>query len=220
MAISKVQDGGSIVAGEIYLATFYSWVDGQLGLTGVHYSAGPVIGVAPTYGDMAYQLQTVNDSLFQAVMAVAADILGCRVTQVRPVVTPHPLAGVATSTSSGSGANPVMPTQVSGIISVKGPFASRKGVGRNYVAFPSTVEQDADGTPTAAYVSQLQTLANSLYSSINITGAGGSCLMDPVTWTRATATANVVSSNTAKKLWATQKRRGDFGRQNPAVIPL
>ena len=170
MAITKIQDGGTLVTGDIFRAAFYTWYENQVGIMDIAYVWTNAFG-SVTFGDAAFDLQTALDGDLQAILGNTVKILGCRVTKLNGI-KPFPLAGVATSTSTGSMANKPLPTQVRGLIATKGPFASRIGRGRIFPPFAGTDGMDTDSTPTAAHVTNLQTFANDAYAAQAITGTG------------------------------------------------
>jgi len=120
----------------------------------------------------------------------------------------------------GAVAGNMLPSQTCGLLSFRSISAGAKARGRMYIPFPSVASQTADGYPAAAY----QTLAN-IFADVMI----------PV-WTLATTPGcNVVPIITKKaalvvsypvvtwnfpSYWATQRRRGGFGRPNVLPGPL
>jgi hypothetical protein len=81
------------------------------------------------------------------------------------------------------------------------------------VPFPNAAENDADLTPIAGYVARLNSLAAVLIS-FQTTAGVNNCTLVPILWNRTLSEATDITNGVGKKLWATQRRRGDFGRIN------
>jgi hypothetical protein len=111
----------------------------------------------------------------------------------------------------------VLPTQVSGIITKRSSFTGRANRGRIYFPFPATQSLDTDETPKAAYVTLIQAYADNIGALHSVTSAGGSANLTPIIVNRTLSHLVVWEDSLARKRWATQRRRGDFGRTN--VLP-
>jgi len=220
MAIVIVQAGGDIAVDQIVHTTFYTWTQGQYGLFGISHRINTV-SFGMNCGDYAEAMQTLFQPLFQPLIANPVKLLGARVGIQLPVN--NYAAGVATSTSVGSGGANQVVLQQSGLVSFRSAVRGPAGRGRAYIPFPSTQALTAiTGQPEAAYVSDLQVLANDMSASQNITApsAGLNANISPVIFHRDFNTSTDIVTGIASDRWATQRRRGDFGRQNPDVIPL
>lgn len=149
-------------------------------------------------------------------MDPASVFLGAKASMVN--VVPKPLSGIALDGTAGAAVSTVISTQTSGICTLKTALAGRKYRGRFYMPFPVADNVDTDGSPNAGYVADLDTLAGDIVTDITITPAGGSSEISPVIWHKATSTFTPVTGHTARKEWATQRRRGQFGRPNSKII--
>lgn len=110
------------------------------------------------------------------------------------------------------------PSQASGLVSFRTLYGKPSGRGRIYIPFPSVTSNGADGLPIDDYVEDLQVLGS--YFSANITAT---------TSTQAIVLVAIIANSTGSgptkdiingigvKKWATQRRRGSYGRQN--VVP-
>lgn len=110
------------------------------------------------------------------------------------------------------------PSQASGLISFRTLYGKPSGRGRIYIPFPSVTSNGADGLPITDYVEDLQVLANFFAANIPVALTTQSVVLVGII-------ANSVGSGPTKditnaigvKKWATQRRRGSYGRQN--VVP-
>lgn len=220
MAVNTVQAGGFITTDNVFLYTWYTHLNNQLGLTSMAFrllTASPLLKV----GDLAYAGQ-VHGNGFAALLANDALILGARVIRLFPVNEDK--AGVASNTAAGTAGATPLPSQTTGIISYYSGVRGRPGRARQYIPFPATDSADvATGLPSAAYIAGLQTFAN-FYSVVPPTWTSQDGLRtataDNVIWHRATLLTDSILSTLGRNYWATQRRRGDLGRANPPVIPL
>jgi hypothetical protein len=116
----------------------------------------------------------------------------------------------------GAGGSVALPSQVAGLISFGSDTLGARGEGRTYVPFPPVAGNELHGKMTAAYQSALLALGTMLLGPIpcpNTPGTGSGTLTActkvlPVIPT----TSRLFSTVRVEKAWATQRRRGDFGR--------
>jgi len=158
--------------------------------------------------------------LYRALIPGGATFLGGEGTNLTIVPTPfknqssQPGAGLATGIS--------LPTQVCGIYTKHTEVAGPSGRGRTYVPFPS---DDALGAvagsdiPTAAYQLKVFNLSGNFSGTVAYLTA--TLIAFQVQWglyreppTPAPPVFTPIISTVAHRLWATQKRRGDYGRPN------
>ena len=219
MAVVLVQAGAFAVDGDILRASVFSWNENQVGINNICYRITGSTGVGIQYGDLAFNIQNAVEGPLQALLPLTGFLLGTKVANAKSKT--GKLSGVATSTSIGSGSD-CLPTQTSGIITFNPAVTGRGRKGRIFVPFPKSSKLDVDGTPTASYVIDLQNYANALAigSTFPILGAGGgSAVAVPTVYQRATDTHSDIATFLARKEWATQRRRGNYGRPNPQAIP-
>lgn len=116
----------------------------------------------------------------------------------------------------GTGGAVALPTQASGIIHLGSLSVGKHGQGRVYVPFPAQAANETVGQPTDDYVSSLTAIGTGAIGlTINVTGGGtATCTITPQLWNKAANTGKDITEAFGKKAWATQKRRGAFGRFN------
>lgn len=111
-----------------------------------------------------------------------------------------------------AGATP-MPGQSCGLITRRVLRLTNANRGRVYVPFPATSAGSFDETPNAAYVSNLEDIASSLLPltvPLNVVGQKWS----PILFNPVTTGYQPLFAWEAQPKWATQKRRGDYGKLN------
>ena len=187
----------------------------QLGLNLRHYQVTAVGGQGVTLGQIATNVGTVIGPLYQAVMGGGASYQGClaRIVGIGPASPP---AWDTIGTGPGIGPGDLLGKQLAGLISWYTAFSGRGNHGRTYVPFPSEGNNDPGGVPSAAYVSGITNIANAWFS-VRSVGAIDTSTLTPVLFHRAQGSSTPLLGLAVRSLWATQRRRGDFGRVNPVV---
>lgn len=139
------------------------------------------------------------------------------------VVYPGPREDVVQTSSSlsvGSQSGDDMPSQTCGIITKRSGTAGRANRGRFYVAFPTEACNSAAGIPESAYITSMGALTTIICASQSITNGVGTCTLVPVIFHRLSpSTPTTITNGRVNAKWATQRRRGAYGRPN-AIPPF
>lgn len=209
-----------IVQNAVYRTITYIQDNAQVAVLTRDYLAYAVpLPPLPNMGDFAANFCAIMAPLYKALIHNGANFKGCTV---------HRLSGPGPfeiSEQSTVGAGPgtagtiALPKQVSGLVSFNAAFRGRSFRGRQYVPFPSAADDIGDGIPTTAYILKLLALGAALKAPISATGGGGGSIdMYPVLWHRVAMTSTFIVGTHASSAWATQRKRGDFGRTNTSPI--
>ncbi len=108
-----------------------------------------------------------------------------------------------------------MGRQLCGMISWRTLFAGPANRGRTFFPFPCTDEDSVGGVPTIAYETILNNIATALAGPIAF-GAGGMAVLG--VYHRVSRTTSPIDDWTIQRKFATQKRRGSYGRANVSPI--
>ena len=182
-----------------------------------HYQVGAVSGLGASDQDMANFFDAQLSLLYIPCLHNAALYKGVRVRRIRPLPLTFP-ADSTLHSGLGTGGAGAAPLQVSGLITLQSPFSGRAFRGRVYVPFPSVVNVSATGHPSVGYIGALDNLALALIGNAVVTVGPDSSTLIPIIFHRATSTGTVVVARKTRAGWATQRRRGDFGRPNASPI--
>lgn len=186
----------------------------QAGLCVLHYRVASVTPPEPTILSIATQLDSELHVAWKAMMNGVAQYLGVSAQRVFPL-PPGLRVGASPNSGPGTALGEAMPKQVTGFVKRLSFAGGRRGRGRNYIPFPAEGDNDADSTPTAGYIGRLDALASILDNVITVTEAGGELTLQPGVFSRtAPITIFDVAVVESVDRWATQRRRGDFGRTN------
>lgn len=198
----------------------------QAAVNTIYYQALSVGASGATDQDIVTQIDSEIATQYKAMMTGAGVYHGVQ-GQLLGLVSPYSaLFGMVFSnvnTGPGTVAGAILPTQVSGLISMGTPLAGRRHRGRIYIPFPGQADDSGQSTPTSGYVTKLNALRNLLFANQNISQGGRTAALLPVIMhskredgTKEAPT--IITSHTSSSLWATQRKRGDFGRPNKSPI--
>lgn len=131
--------------------------------------------------------------------------------------TPRPEPVYYRQDVNGTVVGDPLPRQCSGIIGWRSGLIGASRRGRSYIPFAAEADNVPAAHPSVGYLNNLDTLATFLRN--NIVPVGGV----PVTWALQVYSTTLddffeVESYVLPDKWATQRRRGDFGRTN--VLPF
>jgi len=170
-----------------------------------------------TAGPISYQLAADTLSQYFAdaykpVLSVNARYQGLSLQRLLPLPQTDPFnstvgAGVGTVTGD------TLPSQTSGVISLRTGLAGRSFRGRKYIPFPGEASNDATGFPTAAYKANLATLAG-LYTGINgfIVDTPTAFNLEATIFSLVNGAFYPVESNVIRSQWGTQRRRSQINK--------
>jgi hypothetical protein len=190
---------------------------GQASVSSFYYLVVTVGGVPATDQDVGDTLATNAGALLRACINNNATFNGI-VTQK---IIPPPLTVDVFSTANagaGSGGTPALPKQVTGLVSWYTALAGRAKRGRTYMPFPAVPADLGDGTPTAAYQTAVSTFANAVKGLTAIAIGGRTATLALILYHRQLTTYDVITALLVRNQWATQRRRGAYGRPNISPI--
>jgi hypothetical protein len=81
-----------------------------------------------------------------------------------------------------------------------------------YVPYPSNTYLSSNEFPTSAYVTALGVFAAALNGIATIGSGGDNAVVTHVLFNRVTKATEEILSWIPRQAWATQKKRGDFGK--------
>lgn len=204
-----------LVDNDIVEIKFMMYQGDQLGLNILHYRGLVTAGNAPTEVDLGALLNQQAAPLYANCMVDTAAYIGCSVQAIWPNLQ-APFLIKQSPPTQGATAGDALPRQTSGIITKKTNQAGRKGRGRVYVPFPGEADSGVDARPSLAYMTALNVLAAKILQPWDVVHGIGTFQLRPLVQGLPPSQnpALPVVSWVARRRWATQRRRGDFGRPN------
>jgi hypothetical protein len=197
----------------------------QLSLNVYHYrttfTAGPAPGV--TIAEMAASLSAIFSPGYQTIMPASAVYRGTGVKNmmIPPTQEATSTAGAGPGVASGS----EIPQQVTYLVNFKTANSGRGFRGRVYPGFVANSFVNTSGNMNAAGFTAIQLMAATIVGNFTITSGPNQTTIQLVILRRQAnklpllfpTTADVITI-TARNAFATQRRRGDFGRTNTTPL--
>jgi hypothetical protein len=207
----------TIVNGNILRVTIVCSQTNQVSLNRMHYIASGVAGT-PTDLQVATAADTAFAAAMKAIIPLTATYRGCMCQIVSPNVPMFVTQSSNANAGTGGFGTTPMPAQVCGLITWLSVFAGRTGHGRFYAPFPAIGAATSGETPSAGYVTNLGTLAAAINGFTTVAGGGNSVTLQQCNWNQLHGFQHAFTGYVVRPRWATQKRRGDYGRANVSPI--
>jgi hypothetical protein len=186
----------------------------QMGVNVRHFRIDSVTGGEPSLSNIATQIEGAYAPGIRALMVSTATFRGVGARRIFPLPRSNEFISTA-SAGSGTVGGDALPFQTSGLITLRTALGSRRGRGRMYVAFPAEADNAGQGLPSSGYTANLAGLAIVVESSQTVTGTAGSLVIVPGIFHRIGApNFDPLVAAIPRLAWATQRRRGTFGRPN------
>lgn len=204
----------ALVAGDLYTMTVATYQSDQLGLNVRQYVVDSVTGGTVNDQNMAETFDAGLAPLYKAYLGTDAVFYGVRVGKFLPLPPTYPQFSTA-HTGAGTGGAQSLPGQVSGIITLETDFAGRGYRGRVYLPFPSRSLDDATvNRPSDAALDLFNAIGTYLTGTRVLTSGGSTAVLKPILWHAEDGDYTPINNSDARQAWATQKRRGNYGRPN------
>jgi hypothetical protein len=165
---------------------------------------------------MLTAIDSVIPASYVGLMSSSAHLRGFSVQQVSPGPASdiEYLSDILAGTVSG---NP-LPKQVTGLLRLLTAAGGSAGKGRLYIPYPGDSNNGA-AVPDGTYQTNLATFASILTTPLSVPAVGGgtaSC--NWAVFSKAFNTYNPINGTQVMPFWATQRKRGDFGKINVSPI--
>jgi len=218
---------GNFVLLRVWTRTVMS--GGQASVNNLWYVVAAVGSPGATDEDAAVTLDALVFAQYQGMMTQLAEYRGVQ-AQIYDGVTPpyralySPAFTNANAGFGTAGATP-LPTQTCGLISFETPKPRQANRGRFYMPFPDAANESGGGSPDSIYVAQLVAMAGFVGVGLAVSRGGRTATLARVLKHGKDKLGNypspvfdAVTGATSQNVWATQRRRGAFGRQNKSPI--
>jgi hypothetical protein len=199
---------------------------GQASVNTIDYIVAAVGASAGTDADVATTLNNLIAVDYKSLLCNLTTYRGVQAQILNPTAPfrakfmaafDNSLAGVG-----NAGAAP-LPPQTCGLLSFQTAFPGPAFRGRFYIAFPAVDSDSGGGTPNNTYITNANSLGATVGSGLGIITGGRTAtlvraLIHGMNKAGVTPLPSPVLETTTSANWATQRRRGDFGRQNRSPI--
>lgn len=207
-----------MVVGDHRKIVFWCQMGAQAGLMVQHYEVAALSSTPFSDSNAARIISARFAERIIPLLNSQAQYRGLIMYDTDAIPLPTPIYSTEGADSGTAGGDP-LPGQVSGIITLRSTIAGRAGRGRKYVPFPG--ENDNDGStgfpaPVVDYKDRLEDLAPLFGSSFvfeDPDNPGVTIDLDGVLYQDGDPTY-FITSTVARRAWASQRRRGSYGRAN------
>lgn len=205
--------------GDVYRVRLVCSIDNQASVNVSHWAVKQGGGGGgATDQEIADAMSLQLGGLLRPCLTSKATFLGATAQRIHPMPPLNAFISTAGQGAGMVGAN-ALPKQVSGLISLRTNNAGRKYRGRMYVPFPGEEDSvDVTGSPTNDYATRVLALGNKMVTGVTTSGAVDWSALECVIYHRSSLTWDQVTSCRVRSKWATQRRRGDYGRPNSVLI--
>lgn len=208
-----------MAVGDIYKVRVCCYTPDQIGLNILHYTVAAETGVGSSLALISQAFDTAFAVPYKAAISASAKYRGVGAQKILPG---PPVVEFPTTVNDGDGTSDVglAPCQVSGIISWSDGRAVRQGRGRSYIPFPASSMTDANGKQAAAYAALILSVATAIGQTRVCGIVGNQTTLVFGLFHRLPLPGNFTEMQLSRlpAKWATQRRRGQFGRTN--VLPF
>jgi hypothetical protein len=203
----------TLVVNDVIKAQIWCQDNEQSSVNTFHYKVTAISGPAPSLEDFLGQWSGVVMGPMANCIADLAEVVGCRAQ----IVLPLPLFTAIQTTGAptpGLGGAVGSARQVAGLISWRTALAGPGGRGRTYLPFVSASDMTGIGLPTPEYVARATAFGTAIGNFKSVTSGGGTATVAVCIRNLKKGTQTVITEGVIQTKWATQKRRGSYGRPN------
>lgn len=209
-----------MAVGDVWQVKVYCRSGGQTAINVRHFRVASQNGTGATGLQVATFFDGLAATVYKAAISGLTEYRGVGAQQIKP--TPPGLEWLsATLSGAGSGGASLLPEQVCGIITLNTGLAGRANRGRVYVPFPAEDKNsDTLAIPAAAYITLLDGVRLFWTTTRDVPDAvsANRSQLIPVIYHRAGGTTTDIVGGASRAKWATQRRRGNYGRPNVSPI--
>ena len=213
-----------IGVGDILAARFWSVLDEQAAVNTMNYVCTSKIGTGGSDQDLASFLDTGFAAFFRALYPNTVEYRGCQVYFLKRLGVLTAAAAVFSTSGAGVGTatGPPMPKNSCGMVKYTDGLRGPGHRGRLYLPFISTDFQAANGEPTVAWATLINSFGSGAVVPITVgTSPNQSTLvwslLHKVNGAVPIDTGAIVLAQSANKYGQLHKR-GDYGRANSSPI--
>jgi hypothetical protein len=200
----------------------------QAAVNTIHYFVSEVGATPATDTDAAQTLDAIMALSYPPFMSSLTEYRGIEMQILSPV---PPFQALYTEAFTNLNAQPgtsgelTLPSQVAGLVEFQTGAARQRGRGRAYLAFPAAGNDDGTGKPSAGARLVMAQIASDMEAGLAVSTAGRTATLVRVlkhgkdkTGVQIFPYWTAVTNHSDSEFWATQKRRGNWGRTNISPV--
>jgi hypothetical protein len=213
--------GPTLAPGNILTLRAWTTAGNQAAVNTFHYLVDTVGGIGVDLGDCAIEFDALVGPAIKTNIPSTASYNGVQ-AYVNQLPQPIPQTG-ALNAGPGSNGAALLARQTCGLTTWETPFTGPAFRGRTYWSFPPTGADAGTGIPTGAYQTSIQALNSAILTKLFF-GTGGNVANVTLVLRHGKNKLGIIppptplTSATVQPAWATQKRRGSYGRPNVSPV--
>ena len=208
-----------LAVGDVVEARTVWWMDNQLGVNTFHWQVSAVVNA--TIEGVLSAFEGATGLAVGSLASANAEYRGMQFRRVQPNPTAMFVSKEAMPANGGLPGTD-LPTQVSTIVKKRTAHAGPTGRGRNYFPFPTTHLLGTEGNVDLAVAGPIfdGTIKPALFEPMVVIDfqTNDGVVFEPGVWSRRTTAFHPITQTELNEYFATQRKRGDFGKQNPKPV--
>jgi len=189
----------------------------QNGLMVSHWECNFTFGGTLTDQVLADKLSAVVGPLIKAILSEQAAYRGLTLQYIHPNTPRDPVTSVIEQ-GTGVVEGDLLPSDTSGLFSLKTGLAGRRNRGRKYIPFPGEANNAADATPDTTYKTGASLLAGVFTNDQDLVSAGVTNRLHAGNLNTLTNAFNFFITGLVSADWAHQQRRDQEKKGDVAII--
>jgi len=181
-----------------------------------HWRCSATAGLGATDAQIATQLDALMFPVMKPLINAMATYRGVGVRRLLPAPLGSMVSTIANLGVGTGGASP-LPRQITGILTWRTALAGRRFRGRFYTPFVAVSQLGAtpDVPPIPGFITALTALGNAVLPGFTAGVGGNTNTFVPVVFSRKFTISTQITAFTSQPFFATQRKRGSYGRPNP-----
>ena len=209
--------GRTLAVNDVIKAQIWSADSEQAAVNTFHYLVTAIGGASIDESTWSTAFSTAVNSTYKLLLNTSTTYRGTMAQVIFPLPLRVAQSNIADQ-GAGTGGAGGAARQTAGLISWKTTLAGPGGRGRTYIPFSAAGDSEGIGVPTAAYLTKLQNFGIAVSAFVTAGGGGNTATFALGMRSTVTGVFTVFTSLVSQQRWATQKRRGSYGRANTSPI--
>lgn len=204
-----------LAEGDIIKTIVYCQLQGQVSQNSFYHRVGPTLAAQYTDQQFASVFFALIQASYLAAININATLRGLTCQVIAPTLFD---AVIHSNPQAGTGAGDAMPPGTALSVERRTGVGGRKNRGRFYIPFPSELHNDANGHPTAAYLTLAATLATATIQTVAMTGGANEVGIAPVQWPSDVGVGRLITSMKTATEWTMNNSRSHKSSLNTTPV--
>lgn len=205
-----------VQVGDLIEVSVYCTAGPQVAINVLHYAVAAIGGAVMQYDDLPARAYVHYETAYRNWLSSDANFAGVGVRRMAP--DSKTIEYTTIDEVPGDAEAVCLPLQVAGLITFRSDTPGPAGRGRAYIPFPPTASVTGAGGMVGGAKAALDAVADVIGPSISWTAVASAWTLTLQQIIAPRIPSLYVGVSAATGLWATQRRRGDYGRPNSLPI--